>query len=327
MSIVIPCYNEASTVAGLLAAVRDQTVPVQSMEVLLADGGSTDGTREIALEFARQHPEIRLKVLDNPARIIPAALNVAISVASGDIVIRLDAHSIPLNDYVERCLETLERTKAANVGGAWEIRSPKDSWIARSIAAAAANPVGVGDARYRISGAEGPVETVPFGAFQMDWLQRVGSFNEDLLTNEDYEYNVRIRKLGGTVWFNPAIKATYFARATLGGLFRQYARYGYWKARMLLRSPGSLRWRQALPPLFVLSSLVLALLAPVSSLARVILTVQWSAYIVGLGLTGVWEATKQRDLSLLFGTPLAIAIMHLSWGGAFWVGILSRIGK
>lgn len=327
VSIIVPCYNEAHTIGGLLRAILAQNLPADRLEVIIADGGSNDGTRRVIQSFAAAHPELQLQIVDNPARTIPAALNTAIGRACGEVVIRLDAHSAPHPDYVQRCLETLDRTQAANAGGAWDIQPGADTWIARGIAVAAAHPLGAGDARYRIRGAEGPVDTVPFGAFSRRWLEKAGKFNEELLTNEDYEYNVRIRRLGGVVWFNPKIRATYRARPDLRELARQYARYGYWKARMLLRFPRSLRWRQALPPIFALASLTLFVGGAFSELARRILALTWGAYLAILLLFGCVEAFRKRAAALLLSFPLAIATIHLAWGGAFWAGLLSGLSK
>jgi glycosyltransferase involved in cell wall biosynthesis len=327
VSIIVPCYNEVHTIGALLQALVVQTAPLKELEVIVADGGSDDGTLQTLQTFAEGHPELRLQVVDNPARTIPAGLNLAIAHATGEVVIRLDAHSAPQPDYVQRCLETLNRTQAANAGGLWDIRPGSDTWIGRSIAAAAAHPLGAGDARYRIQGTEGPVDTVPFGAYRREWLERVGGFNEGLLTNEDYEYNVRIRGLGGVIWFDPEIRSTYLARPDFPALARQYARYGYWKARMLLRYPGSIRWRQAIPPLFVLVTLGLLASSPWSVLARAGLAVEWAAYFTVLMLFGCLESIKRRQLALLLGFPLAEATIHLSWGSAFWLGLLSGLRR
>ena len=132
-------------------------------------------------------------------------------------------------------------TEAANVGGVWDIRPGGEGWVARSIAAAVAHRLGAGDAGYRAGARAGEVDTVPFGAFDRRWLERVGAFNEELLTNEDYEYNYRLRQAGGMIWLDPSIRCVYFARPTLSALARQYWRYGFWKAHMLTRYPRSLR--------------------------------------------------------------------------------------
>ena len=267
VSVIIPCYNEVATIVGLLEAISGQTYSLSNLEVIIADGGSSDGTQAAIRDFARERPELKIKLIDNRNRTIPAALNSAIRSARGSIIVRLDAHSEPSPDYIKHCLETLERTGAANVGGMWHIRPGRDNWIGRSIAAAAAHPIGAGDASYRIGGPEGEVDTVPFGAYRKEWLERIGPFDEQLLTNEDYEYNLRIRQAGGVIWFSPEIESRYYARSDLVNLAQQYLRYGYWKARMLMKHPRSIRLRQAIPPLIALTFIGLLVACAGSSCA------------------------------------------------------------
>lgn len=293
------------------------------MEVIFSDGMSTDGTREVILTFGRAHPELPIRLIDNTDRLIPAALNRGIQEAKGEIIIRLDAHSVPEGNYTRRCLEVLEATSAANVGGQWNIQPRADRWIARGIAAAAAHPLGAGGARYRISGAAGSVDTVPFGAFRREWYDRVGPFDERLPTNEDYEFNVRLRQAGGTIWFDPSIRSTYFTRGNLRELARQYLRYGFWKSRMLQSHPGSLKWRQALPPLFVAFLVLLGSSSPFWLPARLALGLSLAFYAAVTAIAGIAEAAKRRDPGLLIGFPLAIWTMHLAWGGAFLWGLLT----
>jgi glycosyltransferase involved in cell wall biosynthesis len=327
VSVIVPCYNGVNTIRGLLEAIRAQTFPQADMEIIIADGRSTDGTRETIEAFSREHPELRIKTIDNPHRTIPSGLNIAIQQARGEIILRLDAHSAPEPDYVQLCLETLQRTQAANVGGVWEIRSPHDNWIGRSIAAAAAHPLGAGDARYRVGGVEGPVDTVPFGAYRREWLERVGHFNEDLLSNEDYEFNFRLRALGGLVWFNPAIRCVYYTRSSLSELTRQYVRYGFWKARMIRRYVRSIQWRQVGPPLFAGSTLFLLGASVVWRWARTLLALEWAGYGLLLGSVGLVQAIRKRDFGMVLGFPLAIATMHLSWGLGFLVGVITKQGR
>ena len=323
VSIIVPCFNEERTIGMLLKAIYDQTYPLEEMEVVIADGFSTDNTRRVVESFASEQPSLSVLLVDNPERIIPAALNAALARASGDYIIRLDAHSIPEPNYVALCIETLEETGAANVGGAWEIKPSGNSWIARSIAAAASHQLGAGDARYRYKGDAGEVHTVPFGAFQRSWIDKVGEFNQSLLSNEDYEYNYRLRRAGGKIWFDPKIQSVYFARSNLRDLMQQYLRYGYWKAMMLARNPDSLRWRQALPAGFVLLLLALSILALVLPGTRVLLASFVGVYLsitIGFGLV---EAMRKRDPWLSIGFPIALWTMHLAWGSAFNGGILA----
>ncbi len=324
VSLVVPCYNEQATIRLLLEAIYRQTYPRQSLEVVIADGQSVDGTRAQVAAFQQENPDLCIQLVDNPRRIIPAALNCAIQAAQGQVIVRLDAHCIPAEDYVQRCVDGLAAGLGDNVGGVWEIRPFSTGWQPRSIALAAAHPIGVGDARYRLNGKAGAVDTVPFGAFRRELFDRIGPFDERLLTNEDYEYNTRIRQSGGRVWYDPQIRSIYYARPDLGSLSRQYWRYGYWKQRMLRRYPETLRWRQALPPLFVASLIVLLLLAPWWVVARLLLALEALGYILALLAGSTPLALRHKDLRLLLGVPAAISVMHFSWGAGFLWSAVSQ---
>jgi glycosyltransferase involved in cell wall biosynthesis len=323
VSIVVPCYNEQSTIRYLLEALREQTYPRAGLEVIVADGMSTDGTRAAIVAFQRDFPDLEVRVVDNKNRSIPSGVNRAIEAARGEIILRLDGHSKPYPDYIANTIAAHEASRGANIGGVWEIRAGADTWIAESIAVAAAHPLGVGDALYRHAKHAAEVDTVPFGSFRRVLVEQIGFFDESLLTNEDYEFNARVRKSGGKIWLDPSIRSVYFARSTLLELIRQYWRYGYWKWRMLRRYPDTLRWRQALPPLFVLSIAILAFLSIFFSFARLLLASELLIYFFIMILAGLHSAKQQRKPFLVLGLPLAIAAMHLSWGSGFLWSILS----
>ena len=325
VSVIVPCYNEEPTINLLLEAVYRQTFPKEKMEVVIADGMSTDRTREKVQEFSGSHPDLPIILVDNPKRIIPAALNRAINASHGEFIVRLDAHSMPSQDYVARSVRQLQDGKAENIGGVWKIKPGNDTWIAKSISLAASHPLGVGNALYRYTTKAQFVDTVPFGAFRRELFDQVGFFDESLLTNEDYEFNTRIRNNGGRIWLDPMIQSTYFSRANLRDLGRQYLRYGYWKLRMLRRYPGTLRWRQALPPLFVLSTLVLLLLSIAFKDSLILLGTELFFY--GLILVAMsWPiAHREKDFRLLAGIPLAIITMHYCWGAGFLWSLIKSI--
>ena len=257
VSIIVPCLNEEATIEFLLDAIRGQNFPLDQMEVVIADGMSKDRTREHIEAYQNKYPEIKIILVDNPKKIIPAGLNCAIKASNGEYIVRLDGHSIPDPDYVQKCVELLKAATGDNVGGLWIIQPPTGHWVARSIAVAAAHPIGVGDARYRYGQTAGYADTVPFGSFKRELFDKIGLFNEDLKTNEDYELNVRIQEAGGRIWFDPQIRSVYFSRSDFASLTKQYFRYGFWKLQMLTSFPKTLRWRQALPPLFVLALIFL----------------------------------------------------------------------
>jgi len=318
VSVIIPCLNEEATIAKLLEALYAQSYPRAELEVVIADGLSTDGTRERIAAFAASHPDLPVAIVDNPSRRIPTGLNLAMKAAKGGILLRLDAHCVPQPDYIARSVEALEEGLGANVGGVWEIQPGGSSWMARAIAQAAAHPFGVGDARYRLDASRAQaVDTVPFGAFKRALIDEIGPFDESLGSNEDYEFNHRIRLAGRRVWLDPAIRSTYFARPRLGALMRQYARYGYWKWRMLRRYPRSLRWRQLLPPVFVLSLMLLPILAIWWPWLGKLWGVEVVSYALLLLGAGAQKGIQMKEARMIVGLPLAIGAMHLSWGLAF----------
>lgn len=324
VSIIIPCYNEEATIRKLLEALRLQTYPLSNMEVVISDGFSSDGTRDVIAAFQKEYTDLSVRVVDNKARTIPSGVNQAIRESRGEIIVRLDAHSMPIPEYVARCVEAHQAGKGDNVGGVWEIRPGADTWIAESISYAAAHPLGVGDAMYRLDAKPGAVDTVPFGSFRRELIQKIGAFDETLLANEDYEFNTRVREAGGIVWLDPAIRSVYFSRSTLSKLAAQYWRYGFWKFKMLKRYPHTLRWRQALPPVFVFILFSLIVLSLGLPIAQILLAMQVSVYFFILGLAGLRLAIKKRKGYLMGGLPLAIAAMHIAWGAGFlWSGMMS----
>lgn len=328
VSIIVPCYNEEKTIQHLLNGIFSQTYPLEKMEVVISDGMSTDNTLEAIESFKKEHGALRITVTKNQLKTIPSGLNQAIGESRGDLIIRLDAHSMPIKEYVERCVYAHQNKKGDNVGGVWEIRPSENTWVADSISFAAAHPLGVGDAMYRLNAKAGAVDTVPFGSFYKSLIQKIGGFDETLLANEDYEFNARVRESGGVVYLDPEIRSVYFSRSTLKQLAIQYFRYGFWKLKMLQRYPHTLRWRQALPPVFVLSLLAWVVLSLWLPIAFYILALQLFLYFFVLGLAGIRLAFSKKKGYLIFGIPLAIATMHIAWGAGFLVsGISSLFAK
>ena len=320
VSVIIPCRNEEKTIHLVLDAIYAQTYPRERLQVVIADGFSEDRTREKVESFITSHPDLDVLVVDNPQRIIPAGLNTAIQASNGAVIVRMDAHSIPYPDYVTLCVDALERNVAQNVGGVWDIRPGKDTWIARSIAAAAGNPLAVGDARYRFTDKAAYVDTVPYGSYKRDTFDQIGLFDETLLANEDYEFNTRIIQGGGKIWLDPKIRCAYFARSNLCALSKQYYGYGYWKFQMLKRYPETLRWRQALPPAFILGLLVTLIVGIFWKPSLALFAIVLGLYLLILLAVGIHMAIKKSDILMMIGIPLAIITMHFSWGAGFIAG-------
>lgn len=327
VSVIIPCRNEEKTIHLVLEALEQQSWPKDKLEVVIADGLSEDGTLQEIEAFRQAHPQLNVRVVPNPQKNIPCGINVAIRASTGEFVVRMDAHSLPNARYVELSIADLQAGLAENVGGVWQIQPGASTPIARSIASAAGNPLGVGDAQYRFTCKASYVDTVPYGAYHRNLFDEIGFFNESLLSNEDYEFNTRIRQSGGRIWLNPEIRCSYFARPSLGSLSKQYLRYGFWKAQMLRLYPKTLRWRQLLPPCFVLGLLILLLVGIFWQPALYLLAAVLSLYLAALLLSSIRSALKTKDCALIWGEPLAIMTMHFCWAGGLIFGLFRKQAK
>lgn len=322
VSIIVPCLNEGKRIHLLLEAILSQSYPLELLDIVIADGGSSDNTRSVIEKFTTAHPGLSVKIVHNPAVTIPAALNTAIRATDSEVILRLDAHSAPYPDYISLAVDALQNGKGENVGGVWVIKQSEENWVARSISVAAANPIGVGNARYRHTDKAGYVDTVPFGCFYRKLIEQIGMFDETLLTNEDYEFNTRVRNAGGRIWLDPRIKCVYYSRASFGKLVKQYFRYGFWKYKMLKRYPKTILWRQALPPLFLASLLVGLAISVIYPPFLVMVELELLAYLLSIMAAGVFEAIQKKDPMLIFGFTLAVIAMHFSWGAGFLWSIL-----
>lgn len=302
VSIVIPAANSASTIGEAIRSVQAQDYPhIVDIVVAAADEESAGVARNAGA-----------RVVDNPSRLTPAALNLAIAASSGEVIVRVDAHSTVPPDYVSTAVSTLLETDADNVGG-MQVPVGASFW-SRAISAAMASPAGSGDARYRIGGDPGPAETVYLGVFRRSTLERLGGFDESYVRHQDYELNERIRAQGGTVWFEPRLKVSYRPRSSLRALARQYFDYGSWKRAFARANPGSLRLRQIAPPVIVIvlaGAFVAALWSPWTLLIP-------AGYVAGLVGAGFLRVNRAGVAAI--GVPLALATMHLSWGVGFLLG-------
>ncbi len=327
VSILIPCYNEEQTIEQVLDALRAQTYPADRMEMIVADGRSTDGTRGKIESYAQSHSGWRLRWIDNPGRSAPAGLNAGLREAKGEIILRMDAHAIPDPDYVERCVEVLNRTGCEGAGGGIVIQPGGSGVVARAIAAAVANPFATGGVRYRVGGEAGEVDTVPFAAFRREVFQRVGTFNEQVPVNEDYEFNYRVRAAGGRICFSPAIRSRYIARGSLGALIRQYYFYGHQKAVMLSFHPKSIRLRQLIPALFAPSLAVGVVAAFFSRPLAIMLGAELLVYGAAALTFAVGEAARRKDPALLQALIIVFFCIHIAWGVGFWIGAVKNLGR
>lgn len=313
VSVILPVRDEEHYITRCLDSILVNDYPQDHLEILVIDGMSTDRSREIVREYARRYPFIRL--LDNPRCIVPTALNIGIREAKGEIIVRVDAHTIYASDYISRCVELLGTTGAANVGGMQHAIGT--DYTSNGIAIATTTPFGIGDAHYRYAEDEMWVDTVYLGAWRKSTLEALGGFNEEWAVNQDYELNYRLRKAGGKILLSPRIQCWYYVRTSLGALARQYFRYGFWKMKTVVAHPDSLRWRQLAPPALVVALLLSLGLLPVSRILGIVVP---ALYLTANLLASIWTASRRgwKYLPLL---PLVFATIHLSWGTGFFVGL------
>ena len=328
VSVILPARDAEATLGAALASVLAQDY-AGAVEVIVADGSATSATRDLV---RRRFPGVR--IVDNPVGGIASGLNRALGAARHPIVARCDARAVLPARYLARAVDTLLRTGAANVGG--RVNPVGTTFFGRAVALATSSPLGAGGARYRIGGAEGPVDTVFPGVFRRATLDAAGGFDETLGCNEDYELNWRLRERGGTVWFDPALVVDYRPRTGLGALARRYFDYGRWKRVMLVRNPRSLRPRQLAPPLLLAALVASAALAATGAAIAIGGPAGAAAARTGtvlLGLAAVAPAgygllllaggavigfARRRPEALL--VPVAAAVVHLAWAAGFFVG-------
>jgi glycosyltransferase involved in cell wall biosynthesis len=313
VTVIMPVRNEEKFLRPCMDSLLANDYPLGRLEILVADGMSNDRSREILTAYSEHFPFVR--VLDNPGRIVPTGLNEAIRQAKGDIIVRVDAHTVFAPDYIRQCVHFLQTTDASNVGGPQ--RSVGKDYQSEAIAIATTSRFAAGDARFRFSEQEAWVETVYLGAWWKETLLELGGFDEEWVVNQDFEMNHRLRLAGGKILLSPAIKCEYSVRPSLVTLAKQYFRYGLWKVKTVGAYPESLRWRQLVAPAFVagsVASLALAAWTPLPVLALAVVYM-----LANLFASAVCARNRAwRYLPLL---PLTFATIHFSWGLGFWAGL------
>jgi glycosyltransferase involved in cell wall biosynthesis len=322
LTIIVACRNEKRHIRQFMDSLLEQDMSGMTWEAIIADGMSGDGTREILSEYGARHPQLR--IVDNPRGVVSPGLNTAIRAARGAIVIRMDAHTSYAPDYCRRCVAELERTGADNVGG--PARTRAEGTRARAFAAAYHSPFSTG-ARFHDENYEGWIDTVPYGCWRKETLERLGLFDESLVRNQDDELNLRLTRAGGKIWQSPDIVSWYSPRATLPALFLQYFQYGFWKAAVVRkhRLPGS--WRHLVPVTFVLTHFVLFAAAIVTAAtdAREFALVSrlWLALVLTYAAANVGAsvaAARKSGWATLPYLPAVFTVYHFSWGLGFLAG-------
>lgn len=321
LSVICPIYNEESRIEECILSILAQDYPKEDLEVLFVDGQSSDRTREIIANYMLNYSFIKL--LDNPKRIAPAALNIGIRASSGDIIMRLDAHAKYPENYFSLLVNRLKGSGADNVGGVCRTLPARDTSVCRAIAHAMSSPFGMGNSYFRIgSDHEMWVDTVPFGCFKREIFDKIGLFDEELVRNQDDEFNGRIIKNGGRILLLPQVVVDYFARDSLTKTAKMFFQYGLFKplVNYKLQKPTTLR--QFIPPLFFAGLIAGGLL---SVFSKTILWIFVSVIVLYVLCCFIFGRNREHVWPDVLWMPFTFSAIHLSYGCGYWVGILKMI--
>ena len=330
ISIVIPCRNEKRHIGAFLDSLLRQSFDRDwEVEILVADGMSDDGTREILRQYMEKAPSVQM--IDNPGRIVSTGLNAAIAASTGEIIIRMDAHTVYATDYIRQCVGVLRRTGADNVGGPWIARGT--GHLGRAIAAAFQSPFCAGGGRSHNPSYEGDTDTVYLGCWRRSAFERFGLFDPELVRNQDDELNFRIRRGGGRLFQSPRIQSYYTPRSSLAAVFKQYLQYGFWKVAVMRKHGSVASWRHLVPALFVSSIILGALLTALSAALSWTAGALFAGTFLGVELTlyalaclfATLPYLGTLELPALLALPGVIAIHHVAYGLGFLMGLLQRV--
>jgi len=318
VSIIIPCRNEKEFMPKCLDSLLANHYPTDKMEILIVDGMSHDGTRELIAGYAKKYPFISM--LDNPKRITPSALNIGIKKSANNIIVRIDAHAVYKTDYILKCVTYLKKYNADNIGGIWVIVPRKNTIIGRGIAKSLSSFFGTGNAYYKI-GSESfrAVDTVPFGCYKKEIFTKIGFFNENLERSQDIEFNIRLKKNGGKVYLFPEIVGYYFARSRLKEFFIHNFKDGIWAVYPLRFIKIFFKFRHYIPLMFVSLLIIFFALSFVSNYFLFFLWGLAASYLFSLVYFSAKISFLEKDFTYLFSLPLAFAARHFGYGfGSIW---------
>jgi succinoglycan biosynthesis protein ExoA len=322
VTVIMPIRNEASHIARSLGAVLAQDYPHECLEVLIADGMSTDGTRELIAELATRQLDIAVRVIDNPGRIVSTGLNAALAQAKGEVIIRVDGHCEVAADFVRENIRILaEHPEAWSVGG--PIIHKAQSPTGQAIAVAMSHWLTVGNARHRFAHYEGFAEGAQFPAFRRWVFDKIGHFDEKLVRNQDDEFNFRINTAGGKIFISPRVKYVYFVRDSIAKVFKQYFQYGFWRVAVIKKHRRPTTPRQIVPPLFYLVVVLLLLVGLFQHQWWLALALP-SIYVTSLILFGMMFIPK-LGLNVAWRLPLIIAAIHAGYAWGFLYGLWASI--
>jgi cellulose synthase/poly-beta-1,6-N-acetylglucosamine synthase-like glycosyltransferase len=314
VSVILPVRHEGRRFAETLEAVLAQDYPAL-VEVLVVDGMSEDATRDVVREIAARDP--RLRLLDNPGKIVPCAMNVGIRAACGEFIVRVDGHTIVAPDYVTRCVVAWQHSGADCVGGRMDAVGATP--VGRLVALATGSSFGVGNSHFHYGREPRYTDSVYLGAWPRAVLLAAGGFDEEMVRDQDDELNYRLGKLGGKIWLDPSIRSSYTPRGDLAKLWRQYYQYGFWKVRVLQKHASRLSLRHFAPSVFVLVGIAAAIAALFSTGGRIAFIGAVALYLAGGFISASRLPASFRERLVL---PAVFFILHAAYGTGFLVGLL-----
>jgi succinoglycan biosynthesis protein ExoA len=320
VSVIVPCRNEHHHIEAFCAGVMCQRLaPAWRLQLVIADGGSDDGTRELLQSLTAAEP--RIEWIDNPARIVSTGLNAALRRTSGDIIVRMDVHTEYAEDYVAQCLAVLLETGADNVGGPWRaVADGNAGAMQHAVAAAFQSRWVTGGALSRRVEYDGWVDTVYLGCWPRKTFDRFGDFDEKLVRNQDDEHNLRIAKGGGRVWQSSRIRSAYRPRADLSQVFRQYLQYGYWKPFVMKKHGQAASVRHAVPGAFVALLGASATVALLGLAAWPLAALAGSYALCVVAMTAAVARVHSLSPSVTWRVPAVIATYHFGYGIGSLIG-------
>ena len=322
VSVIIPCRNEKDYLDGLVQNILDQDYPKDHLEVFLIDGMSDDGSGQLIEDFCNEHKH--LNYLKNEAGYVPHGLNKAIGIASGQVILRMDAHSIYPKDYISVLVKELYALNADNVGGVWDIQPAKDSEMAKVIAYSNGHPFGIGNAQYRYADDNTrEVDTVPFGCYRAEVFERIGLFDEDLIRNQDDEFNARLTKNKGKIFLIPALKIKYFARENFRKMSKMFYQYGLFKPLVNKKLGKISSIRQLFPVILIIGSLILAALSLTHPIFLKLLALGWIGYLALAITFSLSYGIKFSSVKGFFLLIVCFVLIHLSYGWGYLLGLLT----
>lgn len=321
VSVVMPVYNEEKYIEKCVDSLLEQDYPADRMEWIFVDGCSSDKTVELLEGYAEKYPDL-IRVLNNPDKIVPYAMNIGISQSRGKYIVRLDAHADYAEDYISKCVYYLENTDAENVGGVAETKA--EGFMGNAIAKMLSSKFGVGNSQFRINGESGYVDTVPFGAFRREVFTKYGGYDERLVRNQDNEMNFRIRKNGGKIYMSDEINLSYYCRDSVKGISDMARKNGMWNIITMKLCPGSMSLRHFIPFLFVASILGLGVMGVLCNIFLILLGIELALYLT---LDIYFSAKKAGSLKELFTLVALFPMFHIAYGTGSFIGLIRLFSK